>query len=346
LTARDTDLGENERFDLIAPRRLEVVHAQLGPLPRDWVRVRFAYCGLCGTDVSHYTGQRLRAGPVSMGHEWVATVEATGSDVSFFAPGDVVTSDLNFRCGACRPCTTGRSHLCRAGQVGLFSNRGFARRADIHASYLHKLRSVVAPHLALAEPLSCAMHAIERTTVSGGDRVLLLGAGGIGTCVAFAFASHPQPVILDIVDRLPTRSRRLAGLAGAATRALDAPDGDYDVVLDTSGSEDGLALACGHVAPGGRLTTVSHLPTGTAATFLLDALRTKDVTLVISYLNGDVDTMERSNRLLERQWSTAWDEVLDVRPLDELPYIIGAHLTSSANKVVIDVGRSGSHEAR
>lgn len=344
MTTGGTELVENERYDLIAPRRLEVVRAQLGPLPREWVRVRFAYCGLCGSDVSHYTGQRMASGPVSMGHEWVATVELTGSDVSFFTPGDVVTSDLNFRCGACPACARGRSHLCRTGQVGLFSNRGFARRADIHASYLHKLRSVLAPHLALAEPLSCAMHAIESAAVSDGDRVLLLGAGGIGTCVAFAFTSLPHPATVDIVDRAPTRSRLLARLVGGVARALDGPDGEYDVVLDASGSESGLALACRHVAPGGRLTTVSHLPTRTAATFLLDALRTKDATLVISYLNGEIDTLERSNRLLEQQWSAAWDGVLDVRPLDDLPYLVGAHLTSKANKVVFDVGRSGSRE--
>lgn len=62
----------------------------------------------------------------------------------------------------------------------------------------------VAPaHAAYAEPLSCALHAVERANIKFNDVVVVAGCGPIGLgMVAGAAAKHPQILIaLDIDDR-------------------------------------------------------------------------------------------------------------------------------------------------
>ena len=132
---------------LISPRRsaqwmlegrgeLRLRHRDLPPLAADHVRVRFAYCGVCGSDVSKFEGRRSTLYPESLGHEFVGEVIDVADGAGSLRPGNVVTSDLNFRCGTCDRCTAGRSHLCRTGQRGGFSNRAFAQVADLQAGYL------------------------------------------------------------------------------------------------------------------------------------------------------------------------------------------------------------------
>jgi threonine dehydrogenase-like Zn-dependent dehydrogenase len=336
----------DRHYALVAPRRLEEVQRTLPPLDPDWVRVRMAYCGLCGSDLSRYTGRRSAMYPVSLGHEWVGVVDRVGARVHDLAPGDVVTTDLNFRCGACRHCRAGRSHLCLQGRVGRFTNRGFATRADIHASYLHRCTQPPAPHLALAEPLACAMHALSHCHLSGHDRALVVGAGSLGLCLSFLLSHGWSSGGFDVTDVALPRLDALGRAIGAAGRAVAEPTEQYDVVLDVSGTAAGLRSACERVSPGGRLCTMSHLPDRTDAGFLVgEELQRKDVTLVMSYLDGPVTNLTGAIQLLEGAWSSAWDALVDVRPLADLHQAFEGRESSPANKIVIEVPSSAEEGA-
>lgn len=325
-------------MQLVSPGRIEHVSKALPPLAAGWARVRFAYCGVCGTDVSYFTGRRPTDCPVTMGHEWVAVVEAVSAGVGGLRPGDVVISDLNFRCGRCTYCASGRSHLCETGQRGEFTNRGFGTRADIRVEYLCRCVGPVSPRLALAEPLSCTLHALGWSRVEAHDRVLVLGAGGIGTCMAFALRYADAPVSFEVNDLDPRRLARLAPVLESVGSTVTRPTGSYDLVLDTTGSASGLAAACAAVAPGGRLCTMSHLPSGSADGVLLEALIHKDVTFTLSYLNGDRSNLDRAVALLERHWTDRWDDLIELRPLIELADALVGRADSPRNKTVIDLG--------
>ena len=58
---------------------IEQVRSDLPPLLPDFARVRVAYCGVCGSDRSYYSGERSTRLPRSIGHEWVGVVEAVGT---------------------------------------------------------------------------------------------------------------------------------------------------------------------------------------------------------------------------------------------------------------------------
>jgi (R,R)-butanediol dehydrogenase/meso-butanediol dehydrogenase/diacetyl reductase len=322
-------------YVLTAPGRLEKRSARLGPLQDGWVRLRFHYCGICGSDVSFFHGRRGPVYPLSLGHELVATVEALGNGVEGLAVGTLVTSDLQYRCGACFYCAHGRSHLCEQAQRGLFSNRAFATLGDVHHSYLFPLPGrVPAPAMTLAEPLSCVLHAVEPLDLAAPGRVLIVGAGSIGLCMSFALTAHG--VAFEITDRSRERLARIEACLAGASRAVDAPSELYDLVLDASGTPGGLLLACRCLRPGGTLCSMSHLDGLTQEEQFLTLLSRKDATFRMSYLNGERDNVTRAIALLRDRWSGEWDRLLAVHPDSALEAVFANHGDGGANKDVVD----------
>jgi (R,R)-butanediol dehydrogenase/meso-butanediol dehydrogenase/diacetyl reductase len=90
------------------------------PQPRTGeVRLQVRACGICGSDLHEYkegpfliptrphplTGRQ--GGPVVLGHEFSGRVDALGSGVSGFVPGDRVAVNPLIYCGACPYCLRG-----------------------------------------------------------------------------------------------------------------------------------------------------------------------------------------------------------------------------------------------
>ncbi len=326
---------QREFYILSAPRQLDRVVEPMPPLPPDRVRVRFLFCGICGTDLLGYEGGRPLEPAESMGHEFIAEVIQVGSAVDGIAVGSIVTSDLNFRCGKCDQCEGGRSHLCRTGQVGDFSNRGFANVGDLHWGYLVTINAAPAPHLTLVEPLACAMHALQQAAPMPGERLLVVGGGGIGTCIALALCSDSIP--FDIAEPMSSRREALAAAAAPYATPLGAPVGEYDVVLEVSGSPSGLRAACDHVRPGGRICTMSHLDEAASGDFLLRALTPMDVSFTISYLDGPLQTMRDAADLLVSTWGPGWEALIEVVPVEHLDRAVRSRRGSAACKTIVDV---------
>lgn len=78
------------------------------------VRVRVAYCGLCGTDLHIYQGhmdERVAA-PLVFGHEMSGTIDAVGPAVAGWQVGDKVTVMPLRWDGTCAACHDGHQHIC------------------------------------------------------------------------------------------------------------------------------------------------------------------------------------------------------------------------------------------
>ena len=54
---------------------------------------------------------------MTIGHEFVGTVAAIGSNVHDLEIGDVVSGEGHIVCGKCRNCLAGRRHLCKETQM-------------------------------------------------------------------------------------------------------------------------------------------------------------------------------------------------------------------------------------
>jgi threonine dehydrogenase-like Zn-dependent dehydrogenase len=301
------------------------------------VRVRFLYCGLCGSDISHFEGRPDVSYPITVGHEFVAEVVGLGDGVNDLALEDIVTSDLNFRCGECDHCLARRSHLCRTGQRGEFTNRGFADLGDLRRSYLLRIDGPPTRQMTLTEPLSCVLHAKQWASLGADDRVLVIGAGSIGLCMSFALSKERPYPAFHVTDEIPSRLRLVDEALGSCGHAQADPEGEYDVVFDVSGTEQGLRKACDHVRAGGRLCSMSHPNVDPISPFLVGEILRRDVTFTVSYLNGEWENMRTAAQLLEQHWTPAWDQAIEVIPIDRLQEAHENRHASPWCKTVIEI---------
>ena len=74
---------------------------------------RRAAAGLCHSDLHCIEGTLPIGVPTVLGHESAGVVEAVGSDVTDFRPGDEVIACTSAACGLCPTCITGRPNMCQ-----------------------------------------------------------------------------------------------------------------------------------------------------------------------------------------------------------------------------------------
>ncbi len=186
------------------------------------VLLEVALCGVCGSDVHIVAGEfPMYDFPRVLGHEYSGTVRAVGRDVRSVKPGDAVVIDPSTSCGGCFFCREGLPLLCvnrslHHGGMGQYTT------APEQAVYVLPA-GVTLEAAALAEPLSCALHAVSLAGVRPGDRVAIVGAGAIGLLL-LQLARKAGATRLLVSDPTPER-RQMARRLGA------------DVLVDP-GSED------------------------------------------------------------------------------------------------------------
>ena len=119
---------------LRGPRALALTTVPMpSPGPADAV-VRVKAAGLCGTDYRIWTGERPVQYPRVMGHEFVGTVAALGTEVRHLAVGQTVAVEPNYSCGTCPLCREGNRNLCLSRvAVGIDVDGGFAEHAIVPA---------------------------------------------------------------------------------------------------------------------------------------------------------------------------------------------------------------------
>jgi 2-desacetyl-2-hydroxyethyl bacteriochlorophyllide A dehydrogenase len=158
------------------------------PVPEpgpDDVLLKVQYCGICGSDVHSFDGMQTNihsrgrpTGPRVMGHEVSGTVAAIGANVVNCAPGDRVACIPWATCGVCYYCRRGLVNHCpNKRQLG----GSMAEYCVTPAATIHVLPdSLSLERAALAEPLSCALWAIDLAGITSGATVAIIGAGTIG----------------------------------------------------------------------------------------------------------------------------------------------------------------------
>jgi len=212
------------------------------------VLVRVVGCGVCATDLHLLDGSiRLYDPPKVLGHEVGGVVEQVGPAVSHVQPGDAVALDTSVACNACYFCREGRPFNC-PNRVSV--SAGFAEFNVVPASVAYRLPQGVPPAMgALAEPLSCAMHAVDRGEVRPADSVAIVGAGALGLLVlSVARLSGATDLIVSDLDA----GRRALATRLGATRVVDPAS--ESIVEVTQALTDGRGVDCAFEAVGAQAT--------------------------------------------------------------------------------------------
>ena len=154
------------------------------------VLCKVAYNGICGTDLSIYTGESsfVKNGqityPVRIGHEWSGTVAKIGSSVGKFAVGDRVVGDNAVGCGKCEHCLNGDFRKCRdlrsVGTINAWDG-AFAEYIVMPERSLYKLPDDISLKSGcLIEPMTVAYSGIADCDINGKTQVAVIGCGSIG----------------------------------------------------------------------------------------------------------------------------------------------------------------------
>jgi threonine dehydrogenase-like Zn-dependent dehydrogenase len=177
---------------LRAPHEFEVVDTPIPEIAPDEVLLHVAACGVCTSELDQWEGKSSGLNyPHFPGHEVSGVVEKVGSRVYSFKPGDPVGAWV--------------------------TSRGFAEYVAVKAEYCFPAGNVPLD-LALAEPLACAVNAVELANLSLGDDVVIIGAGFMGNLVQklVHLQGHRHLIIADTRPDALERAKKMG-----ATRVVD-----------------------------------------------------------------------------------------------------------------------------
>ncbi|WP_422446626.1 galactitol-1-phosphate 5-dehydrogenase [Thermoanaerobacterium sp. DL9XJH110] len=148
----------------------------------DEVLIRVKACGICGSDLGRVFYGSGHVYPIVLGHEFSGEIVAAGAGVSKFKPGDRVTAAPLVSCGRCFYCRSGRPALCESyNLIGTRINGAMAEYVKVKAANVLRLPEEVDFYSgAMVEPVTVAIHAVERIFLRAGASVALFGAGTIG----------------------------------------------------------------------------------------------------------------------------------------------------------------------
>lgn len=235
----------------------------------------------CGTDV-----KTLRRGhpvmiprvPTVFGHEFAGTVSAVARDIKGVREGDRVVAANSAPCGDCRLCQAGRPNLC---EDLLFVNGAYGEYLALPPRLVRRnvvplTGDIPARRAAFAEPLACALLAVERAAVTSGHTVAIFGHGPLGCLLALASAARKARVIvvgksgwrLEQVRALRLGEYVDASATGdvlAELRALTGGRG-ADITFDATGRPEVWEQTVDAVGRGGSVVFFGGCAPGTRVT--------------------------------------------------------------------------------
>jgi 2-desacetyl-2-hydroxyethyl bacteriochlorophyllide A dehydrogenase len=290
------------------PHSLTVRSTPLRTLLPDEVLVKVHACGVCGTDVHIVEGTSRSTPPVVLGHEFNGVVEDVGVAVRGITPGHHVGVDPNISCGVCYFCRRGLIHLCtNLEALGVDRDGGMAEYCFVPKRQIYRLPDgMQADVAAFVEPVSCAVHGIDRANIRSGDTVVIIGGGTIGLIMLqlVKSAGASRTILIEPLEA----KRRIAGELGADflvnpltddTRSdvMDITRVGADVVIECVGKTQTVQLALELVRRGGTVEFFGVCPIGEKIEVEPNKIYFKELTVVGSYVNPN--TFSRSIALLQ-----------------------------------------------
>ena len=231
------------------------------------VLVKVHACGVCHSDsFAKEGGYPGVSHPLVPGHEIAGEIAALGDHVAGWEVGRRVgVGWFGGNCAYCEPCRRGQLIDCEnMGIPGITMDGGYADYVVVRAAALAAMPDDLDD--TDAGPLLCAgittFNALRTSGATAGDRVAVLGVGGLGH-LAVQFAAHLGFETVAIARG--TGKEELARRLGAH-HYIDSTDGDpgeklqalggADLILATITNADAMGAVFGGLRPQGKLMIV------------------------------------------------------------------------------------------
>lgn len=245
--------------------------------PAGGVVIAVKATGLCRSDWHGWMGHdpdiRL---PHVPGHELAGVVEAVGTDVARWKPGDRVTLPFVCGCGTCPQCNSGNHQVCdRQFQPGFTHWGSFAEYVAIEYADVNLVRLPEELDFVTAASLGCRFvtsfrAVVDQGQVSAGQWVAVHGCGGVGlSAIMIAKALNALVVAIDIDDEKLEFARSIGA----------------DAVINAS-TVDSVAECVRSISGGGAHVSVDALGSIVTCSNSIDGLRKRGKHIQVGLMVG------------------------------------------------------------
>ncbi len=296
--------GETKASVLHAVGDLRTENVDVKEPAEDEVTIEVKYCGVCGSDIGRIMKKGTYHFPTIPGHELSGRVVfdpmggITGRRVAVFPL---------LPCFKCESCLAGDYALCsNYDYYGSRRDGGFQKYLAVKRFNLIELpENVTYEEGAMCEPAAVALRAVKNLGITGGEKLLIGGAGPIGLCAGMwaVMKGAGSVTFFDIDDN----KLRFAEKLGFKAIREDVKDG-FDIAIEGTGAGPALGRIINLVKPAARVVLLGN-PGG-------------DVTLN----PVDYQMILRKKLTLRGTWNSVykangddWVEVLEAISSEKLP---------------------------
>jgi threonine dehydrogenase-like Zn-dependent dehydrogenase len=236
--------------------------------------VRVGLTAICGSDLHLYHGKAPLEPGDTIGHEAIGVVDAVGSSVKRFAPGDRVVVSFDIACGDCWFCRKGQTQLCEDFGFlgyGVFGGSLGGAQAELLRVPVADVNLLEVPEgleddraLFVGDALTTGVYAAGLAEISDGDIVAVVGAGPVGFfCAQAALPSAASVLALDLDPSRLSIAERIGAIpvdvsARNAQTAVDehTQGRGADVVIEAVGTPAAFERSVDIVRRGGTVVVM------------------------------------------------------------------------------------------
>ena len=255
------------------------------------VLVKVGASGLCASDLHIIDGilPTVKTNYIP-GHELAGEIFKLGEGVNDWKIGQHIVASIDVTCNKCRYCLTGKTNLCRSlRRIGFEINGSHAEYAVVPVNNLFKISNSIPFEEAAIIPdaVVCMYHAMKnKGKVTAGDKVLILGVGGLGFqgiqiakyFGAEVFVTSRQDEKLKLAKEMGADHVINTRSTDIVEEIMELTEGEQcDVIFDNIGISESIDQCLKILRPGGKIVVVGYNDPTFTANYQEIVIREKEI---------------------------------------------------------------------